>query len=85
MAAHKRERKQAAVKVGTGFHVELEMDSRWNWSSLFTLGRCPRFTLVQVYVGLVLRWDVVLVYVGTVLRWYRFTGEAGDGVTLRGC
>ena len=30
VAAHKRERKQAAVKVGTGFHVELEMDSRWN-------------------------------------------------------
>ena len=47
MAAHKRERKQAAVKVGTGFHVKLEMDSRWNLGSL-----------VRWYVVLVLRWDV---------------------------
>lgn len=80
MAAHKRERKQAAVKVEFGFHVELEMDSRWNWGSLFTLGRCPRFTGLRVYVVLVLRWDV-----GTLGRWDGFTVEAGDWVTLRGC
>ena len=96
MAAHKRERKQAAVKGGTGFHVEREMDSRWNWGSLFTLGRCPRFTLSSFYVVLVLRWyrfTLASFYAVLVLRWYRFTlasfygftVEAGDAVTLRGC
>ena len=66
MAAHKRERKQAAVKGGgTGFHVEREMDSRWNWGSLSSFYvvlvlRCPRlplgrwngFTLIGFTLGL---------------------------------
>ena len=48
-----------------------------------TLGRCPRFTWVQVYV-------VYVVYVGTLVQVYvgtglRFTVEDGDWVTLRGC
>ena len=82
MAAHKRERKQAAVKVGTGFHVELEMDSRWNWVRCLRwdvalvlrwdvgIGlRCPRFTLSSFYVG-----TLVQVYVGIGLRLKRGTG-----------
>ena len=42
-------------ELGSSFHVKLEMDSRWNWGSLFTLGRCPRFTLGRAYVGTGLR------------------------------
>ena len=79
MAAHKRERKQAAVKVEFGFRVPRETDSRWNWGSLSPVVLVLRwdvgtgfpligFTLVRVYAVLVFRWDV-----GTGLRWYRFT------------
>ena len=71
----KREKASGRKGLGTGFHVEREMDSRWNWGSLFTLGRCPRFTLSPLSSF----------YVGTGLRGYRFTVEAGDAVTLRGC
>ena len=64
--------------MGTGFHVELEMDSRWNWGSLFTLGRCPREdavlvrTLSSFYVGT--GFTLSSFYVGTVLRLKRGTG-----------
>ena len=85
MAAHKRERKQAAVKVEFRFRVPRETDSRWD---AVPIGCVQGLTLERVYVVLVLRcprFTLVQVYVGTGLRWYRFTVEAGDAVTLRGC
>ena len=68
----KREKASGRKGWGTGFHVEREMDSRWNWGSLSSF-----------YVVPVLRWDVGIGF--PLGRWYRFTVEAGDAVTLRGC
>ena len=61
MAAHKRERKQAAVKVEFGFRVPRETDSRWE---AVLIGCVQGLTLERVYVGTGLRWASV-----TGLRW----------------
>ena len=76
--------------VGIGFVVYVgTLSSFYGFTVYVGTGlRCPRFTLssfyegtlVQVYVGTVLRLKR-----GTGLRWYGFTIEAGDWVTLREC
>ena len=81
VAAHKRERKQAAVKVEFGFHVPRETDSRWDWGSRVRLACVTGYvgTGLWVYVG-----TLPSVYVGIGLRWHRFTLEAWDvGPRLR--
>ena len=68
MAAHKRERKQAAVKVEFGFRVPRETDSRWD---AVPIGRWNGFTLGLGYGFTLGGWDVVTVgrgYVKRVLR-----------------
>ena len=58
----KREKASGRKGLGTGFHVEREMDSRWNWGSLSSFYVVPRLPFPVVPV---LRWDV-----GTGTRWY---------------
>ena len=74
MAAHKRERKQAAVKSGnwvpcSTFHVKR-----------IHVGMLSRLDAFRVYVGTGLRWASV-----TGLRWKSGTRLGLDAVTLRGC
>ena len=60
-----REKASGRKGVGTGFHVELEMDSRWD---AVPIGCVQGLTWERVYVVPVFRWDV-----GTGLRCPRFT------------
>ena len=66
----KREKASGRKGVGTWFHVEREMDSRWDWVLVvrWNVGtglRCPRFPLPSFSVG-------------TLGRVYGFTLEAWD-------
>ena len=65
MAAHKRERKQAAVKVEFGFRVPRETDSRWDAAPI---GCVQGLTLERVYVDRVYVGPRLRVYVGRVGR-----------------
>ena len=65
MAAHKRERKQAAVKVEFGFRVPRETDSRWD---AVPIGCVQGLTLERVYVDRVYVGPRLRVYVGRVGR-----------------
>ena len=91
MAAHKRERKQAAVKSGNWVPRGTRNGLTLELGFVVYVG-----TLSSFYVVLVLRGDVVLVlrwyrftlssfYVGTGLRWKSGTRLGLDAVTLRGC
>ena len=70
----KREKASGHKGVGTGFHVEREMDSRWDWVLVLRLACVTGFTLERVYVGRGLRF-----YVGTR---FRLVGERFNVGTL---
>ena len=65
MAAHKRERKQAAVKVEFGFRVPRETDSRWD---AVPIGCVQGLTLIGFTLGLGYVGPRIRVYVGRVGR-----------------
>ena len=78
------------IHVGIGFVAPVFRCPRFTLSSFYvgTGLRWYGFTLSSFSVVLVLRWDVgtgFRFYVVLGLRCPRFTVEAGDWVTLRGC
>ena len=66
----KREKASGRKGVGTGFHVELEMDSRWD---AVPIGCVQGLTWERVYVVPFSVGTLVRVYVVLVLRCPRFT------------